>query len=305
MFATTTVPDDLLDLAESQAGVVNVEQARKAGVPLHVIKRLVRDEMWFPIARGVYRIARFEYGWESRAWAGVLIGGTDAMLGGAAAGYLWGLLEIPPETIRVKIPSSRNPTSRGPWVFERCRNLPKAHGKPPRLTLPDAILELSRDEPDKAQRWIGTAMRLHNTSVTSILRAIEQYPSLPGRAVLITMLEDQKRGIDSRLEKEYEHRVERPHGLPRGQRQQRSGRHRIDVSYGSLIVELDGLLGHDGEGRFRDMERDNYQLLRGKVTLRFGWHDVTQRACEVAQQVASVLAFMAQPTEISPCHLCS
>lgn len=304
MHVAATIPSDLLGLAESQAGVVTIEQVRAAGVPLHVIKRLIRDEVWFPISRGVYRIGRFEYGWESRAWAGVLIGGEGAMLGGTAAGYLWDLMDQPPEEIRVKVHFDCRPRNREPWVFQRSRRIAKSHGEPPRLSLPDTLIDLWRDEPDNMARWVGTAVRVHKTSITSILHAVEGYPGLPGRAALITMLEDQKRGVHSRLEKEYEQRVERPHGLPRGERQKRSGKYRIDVCYGKLIVELDGRLGHDGESRFRDMERDNYHLLQGKVTLRFGWHDVTRRACEVSRQVSSVLAFLSQPVETRMCSHC-
>ena len=56
-----------------------------------------------------------------------------------------------------------------------------------------------------------------------------------------------------------------------------------------LVVELDGRLGHDGIGRFRDMYRDNAGVVEGVVTLRYGWHDVTDRPCAMAIQVGDVL----------------
>ncbi|WP_197429858.1 hypothetical protein [Auraticoccus cholistanensis] len=54
------------------------------------------------------------------------------------------------------------------------------------------------------------------------------------------------------------------------------------------MVELDGRF-HEGAGRFRDMRRDNLAMLSGQRTLRFGWPDVTQRPCEAASQVATLL----------------
>ena len=53
----------------------------------------------------------------------------------------------------------------------------------------------------------------------------------------------------------------------------------------AVIVELDGRLGHEGEGRFRDMNRDNQHALLDELTLRYGYFDVSSRACAVAYQV--------------------
>ena len=57
----------------------------------------------------------------------------------------------------------------------------------------------------------------------------------------------------------------------------------------ATIVELDGRLGHDGVGRFRDMDRDNRATLTGAATLRFGWNDVAGDPCRTMRMVAAVL----------------
>jgi hypothetical protein len=64
-----------------------------------------------------------------------------------------------------------------------------------------------------------------------------------------------------------------------------------DVGYDAygLLVELDGRLGHEGAGRFRDMERDNRFVLGGLTTLRYGWFDVVDHPCLVAAQVGQML----------------
>jgi hypothetical protein len=65
-----------------------------------------------------------------------------------------------------------------------------------------------------------------------------------------------------------------------------------DVGYDAyrLLVELDGRAGHEGMGRFRDMNRDNQFALIEWITLRYGWYDVVHRPCVVAFQVAAALA---------------
>jgi hypothetical protein len=110
---------------------------------------------------------------------------------------------------------------------------------------------------------------------------------------LIGMLADVAEGAESPLELRYLRTVERPHGLPRGERQNsRAGlRYTRDVLYGEfgLLMELDGRDGHSDVGRFRDMNRENRHALRDELTLLFGWFDVTARACSVALQVFTVL----------------
>ena len=76
------------------------------------------------------------------------------------------------------------------------------------------------------------------------------------------MLVDVAEGAQSPLELTYLRDVERAHGLPTGSRQVRVAGRRViwvDVDYEeySTRVELDGRLGHQGEGRFRDRRRDN------------------------------------------------
>lgn len=81
------------------------------------------------------------------------------------------------------------------------------------------------------------------------------------------------------------------HGLPKGTRQAACGLYVRDVFYEeyALLAELDGRPGHEGTGAFRDMVGDNWALLAGEVTLRFGWPDVAGDPCGAARLVATVL----------------
>ena len=107
----------------------------------------------------------------------------------------------------------------------------------------------------------------------------------------------------------YLREVERPHGLPVGNRQRsRLGLpYCTDVGYDSyrLLVELDGRDGHEGAGRFRDMRRDNRFAAGGFSTLRFGFFDVVDHPCAVAGQVWAVLAERGHSKSFSHCSRCS
>ena len=122
------------------------------------------------------------------------------------------------------------------------------------------------------------------------------------------MLEDVAEGAESALELLYLREVERPHGLPVGNRQRsRAGLpYCSDVGYDEyqLPVELDGRDGHQGTGRFRDMRRDNRFAARRHTTLRFGFFDVVNRPCAVAGLVWSVLVDRGCPEPFRHCSRC-
>lgn len=111
--------------------------------------------------------------------------------------------------------------------------------------------------------------------------------------------------MHSELERIFRRDVERAHGLPTGRRQIRDEYYCTDVEYlGTLIIELDGRLGHEGLGRFRDMARDNHHLVHGRPTMRYGWPDVTEQPCEVARQIAAVLLRLGWAGPLLSCPRC-
>ena len=118
-------------------------------------------------------------------------------------------------------------------------------------------------------------------------------------------------GVHTVLEYRYLHDVERPHGLPRAERQVRvvrdGGRTEYqDVLYRKYLVavETDGRIAHPAESQWRDMHRDNAAATDGIVTLRYNWSDVTGRPCTVAAEVGAVLAKRGWPGPVRPCGPC-
>jgi very-short-patch-repair endonuclease len=200
-----------------------------------------------------------------------------------------------PDPIEVMVPWGSVLKSRGWWRFVRERpgvRSGRSVGEPPRLTLEDTVLDLTRHASESEVIDLVTrAVQTRRTSPERLLRALQARSRLPHRRLLTGLLADVATGAQSALEVEYLRDVERAHGLPAGERQRSARGTWLDVRYRkfALIVELDGRLGHTGMGRFRDMRRDNAALVDGEATLRYGYHDVHCTGCEVAAEVGTVL----------------
>jgi hypothetical protein len=115
------------------------------------------------------------------------------------------------------------------------------------------------------------------------------------RAEVTCALTEATSGVHSLLEHRYLNGVERAHGLPTGKRQwltRRGSRSQYsDVAYEeySTLVELDGRAAHPEARRWMDIRRDNAHAADGRVTLRYGYAEVSEDNCEVAEEVARTL----------------
>lgn len=239
----------------------------------------------------------------------MLLGGDRASLGEEAAGYLSGLIDSPPELITVLVPKEVRRADRGRWHFVRQvagHRLP-ARGAPPRTAVEDTVLDLcARAGPQDLAGLVSGAVQRRRTTPQRLLRRLDERTRVSQRAVIRELLAEVAEGAETPLEIGYLRDVERAHGLPAGRRQAVRGGDWRDVLYEEfgVVAELDGRLGHEGLGRFRDMDRDNRALLAGEVTLRFGWADVRGDPCRVARLVAEVLRQRGWTGQPHPCDRC-
>ena len=298
----------LQQLAELQAGVVSRAQAEGHGVSARVLARLVEHGHWQRLVPGLFLTRPGAPDFEARAWAGVLLGGDNACLGGATAARLLGLSETEPEVVQVVVPHGRRVAPRAGWEFVQADR--PASGAPPRTSVEDTVLDLcAAARPDDVVGWVTTAVQRRRTTSRRLLHALAGRRRHPHRALLEGLLGDVAEGAQSPIEVRYLRDVERAHGLPAGRRQAPTARRRgwRDVLYEAfgLVVELDGRLGHEGAASFRDMDRDNLALLDGLATLRFGTADLVGRPCEVAHQVGHVLSGRGWTGLVSRCPRCA
>jgi very-short-patch-repair endonuclease len=304
-------PDDVLSTAAQQGGVISAEQLILLGFNLRSAERLVNQRSWQRLATGLYHLGAGEPSWEGLAWGGVFLGGPESRLGFDAAGHLWELVQEPPHSITVLVPHGLSLARRGRWEFRQERagaRSARSPGSPPRTTIEDTVLDLcSRASARDSIGIVTAAVQTQRTTAHRIATCIQSRRRVRHRQLLTDLLSDVTAGAESPLEMRYLRDVERAHGLPRARRQvrSRSGKEVRDMLYEefSTVIELDGRIHIPG--RFRDMRRDNSALLSGRVTLRYGWPDVTDRACAVVWQVATLLAargWAGVPTRCARCE---
>ncbi len=303
-------PADLLALAAAQAGVVSASQAELLGFGRHSRQRLLDHGHWRRLEGSVYLIHPLELNWLGSAWAGILLGGPSSRLSGLAAAHLHGFAE-PPASLDVLVPVTARDRVRPPWVFSREQpgvRSPRSPGDPPRTTVEDTVLDLCDGAAANAVvGWVTQAVGARRTTAARLAQALIGRRRFAGRHFMAEILGDVATGVHSGLELSYLRDVERPHGLPRGDRQNRSrSRHLRDVVYKEfgLVVELDGRLGHEGLGKFRDMARDNLATVSGEISLRYGSGDVGGSPCAVAWQVATVLSMRGRLDPFRRCQNC-
>lgn len=287
---------ELLALAEWQSGVLSTEQVQSFLASRRPVDRLVAEGRWQRLARGLYFVHDQEPPWLAWAWGGILLGGPHARLGGKAAGHLHRLND-PPQQLDVLVPDPVLLAQRGRWRFLRERpgvRSTRSPGEPPRLPLEDAVIDLTEGCTEgEVVDLITRAVQSRRTTTKRLGQCAAGRARLRHRRLLLQLLSAVAEGAESPLELKYLRDVERRHGLPRGERQRRSGHGNYwhDVRYRRyrLLVELDGRLGHDGVEAFRDMDRDNAGVVAGEITLRYGWYDTAERPCAMAFQVAQIL----------------
>lgn len=289
MFPTRAPTPALLELADAQSGLLSCSQVVELGGSEALIRRCVRDGHWHRLTAGILSTTRSP-SWLGWVWAGVLVAGPSAVVGGAAAAHLH---RIGPEPRIIDIWAPDNsPRWRSPWRFHRAWRA--GRGEPARVSLEQATIDVcSAGSPDDVAATLASALGTRRTSPGALRSLALESPTLRHRGLVLSMLEDVGSGAESPLEVRYMRDVERAHGLPTAQRQVRvSSGTRTDVGYLDhlVLVELDGRLGHDGTGAWRDWARDNNHAMSHFTTLRYGWHDVVRRPCDVAWQVGEALA---------------
>lgn len=297
------MPTELVALARLQGGVFTTKQAAQAGITRAVTQRYLDDHVLWSLTRGLYSLSP-DPAWKGLAWGGVLLGGPGAALGRAAAGHELGLCPAP-EIIDVLTP--RNRRDRGPWRFHRTQAINPRGDLPLGEVEQTALAICAAASPSTLFDHLAVAVSSRRTTPQRLLNAALASPNLRHRGLICEALDDVAQGVHSALERRYLRDVEQRHRLPAGARQaQLLASRYFDVTYDDgVVVELDGRLGHDGAGIWRDFERDNANALRGRVTLRFGWKDVAARPCAVAAAVAELLRSRGWDGALARCPACS
>ncbi|GAA1588727.1 type IV toxin-antitoxin system AbiEi family antitoxin domain-containing protein [Kribbella karoonensis] len=295
-------------LIDEQDRVVSRAQLLAAGWSEAQLRKSLRNKRWRTIHPGVYVAHTGGIGYAERLLAALLYAGPEAAWSHYSAAEQLGLIKPDPDRpVYVTIPEYRRVRPQSGLVIRRDEHWAErlAGVAPPRRTPADAVLDIVgiTPSPDKAAAVIAEACQSGRVGAEDLLHALANRRRLRHRGSLRPIIADVVAGSHSLLELRYLRDVERRHGLPRGQRQRAVDGTVTDVHYAGsgLNVELDGRLHLVPHQRWRDLDRDNRATLRTEATLRYGWFDITNRACDAAVQVLQVLRRTNPSLTATPC----
>jgi hypothetical protein len=220
------LPPELRELAAHQCGILTTEQVVRGGLTRSAIAAHLRAGRWQRIHRGVYATFSGEPGRLAILWAAVLSAGPGAVLSHQTAAELAGLTDRVSDLIHVTVPVERRPAKMGGLVIHySARALQARHPArlPPQTRVEETILDLANAARtvDDACAWVFRGLQRRKTTQANLAGAIEHRARMRWRPELSELLTLDAAGLHSILERRYHKDVERPHGLPAGERQRR------------------------------------------------------------------------------------
>lgn len=310
--------DQISQLLRDQDGVVSRRQLHEAGLTPGDLARMLRRRELARVHPGVYVEHTGPLTWQQRAWAGVLFAWPAALTHRSAVRAAEGPGRRSGEDRLIEVTVDRQRHLSGDADGVRIRRMRDFEARvqwnlgPPRVRYDDAIIDVAADAPSDldAVAALADACGSRCTTAARLLRTLAQRPRVPRRTWLENILDDVAQGTCSVLEHGYLDLVERPHGLPTGQRQASHRHHGAtvyrDVDYDGVVVELDGRLFHDSaHARDLDLERDLDAAVSGAETIRLGYGQVFERGCSTAARLGLVLQRQGWPGQAQRCAACA
>jgi hypothetical protein len=295
------IPAAVRRQAREQSGVITRRQAVQAGLSVDKITWMLKRGDWRQVHRGVYATFTGPVGRSAHFWAAVLYAGQGAYLSHETAAEINGLSDDESRAINVTIPASRR-ISAPPGVVihhsSRKAMTWRPPGMPPYTVAEETVIDLVQAAA-AADDVVALVTRGYGRGLLreqQLLHLAQARKKLRWRCELDEIIQVAAGGAHSPLEYRHDRDVQRAHGLPEPVKQDRfrktgggwGFRDRCYPQFGRLVIELDGRRFHPDEQRGKDRERDNQAAVSG-ATLRYGWDDVTRRACETAGQIAEAL----------------
>jgi hypothetical protein len=301
LYVVNSLPRRLMDAAMFQDDVLTAGQLLDGGLTRDTLRSQVDQGNWQRLYRGVYATFSGPPTRSAQLWAAVLAAGPGAMLSHESAAETRRLTDKPAHTIHVTIPWGRRIAPIPGLTLHLSSRTEQALDTvwlPPQTRIEETVLDLASVSArlDDAVAWVTRALGRRLTTQENLRQALGLRKCIRWHRELDELLSADSAGLHSILEYRYDHDVERPHGLPAGERQARFSqdgrtgyRDRLYEAH-RVAVELDGRATHPVEDRWLDIRRDNAAAADGIVTLRYGWLDVTRHPCLVAAEVALALA---------------
>ena len=294
-----------------QDGVVSRRQILELGGTATDIRRMLHRRDLMSIQRGVMvnhtgapTRSQQQHAAVLAAWPAAL--GFESALG----------RPTPDGRVRVVVPTGRNvapiPGVRIQSIVAFDERVDQIQS-PPCVRFAHAAIDVAseRDEAD-AFTVLSDALWTRRTNVDELLGVVAARGRVRNRVLIEQMLRDLRDGTCSVLERGYLQHVERPHGLPRMDRQAKDilGGRTVyrDGEYAAykLAIELDGVAYHRGaRARAADSIRDLETLAaRDEATIRLTHHQVFRESCRSAHLIGQILRRRGWPGHAIRCSTC-
>jgi predicted transcriptional regulator of viral defense system len=274
-----TVEHVLAAIAGRQHGVVTRRQLLEAGISAkEVVVRLRRGTL-IPVHRGVYRVGHRAPNDEATYMAAVLACGTGAVLGGQAAGHLFGIAmrrrapgaEVMAPTERrvagVRVHRARTLDRRDTTVW---RGIPVTTVA---RTLVDLAATLGDEELKRSCHEADVRFRITPAHVDHVL---DRWANAPGSRRLRRVLHGDADVTLSTIERRFRELVV-AEGLPLPQMNRVASARRVDCRWPEhrMTVELDSYTYHRTRHAWeRDRRREREAFARGDSIRRYTRDDI-------------------------------
>jgi putative AbiEi antitoxin of type IV toxin-antitoxin system len=264
-------------LASRSHGVVTRRQLIAAGVSRHEIAERLAIGALLREYRGVYRVGHRAPSVEAHYLAAVFACGPGALLSGAAAAHLWGLIKgaaPPPEVI------TRTEHRLKGVTTHRVRSNDVAgttHRGIPTTTVPFTLIALAAQLPSaELARACHEAEVRYRTTPSQIEAILSRRPRTPGVKKLRAILRGDTKVTLSKLEERFLHLLQE-HDLPLPETNRPASARRVDCRWPThrLTVELDSYRYHHSRHAWEmDRKREREAHARGDDHRRYTYADV-------------------------------
>ncbi|CAI7975558.1 conserved hypothetical protein [Frankia sp. Hr75.2] len=207
------------EIADLQSGVISEHDAMAAGLTRADIRARVADGTWRQPARGVLVTATATPPLAQQAWAALLAGGPNAVLGGSTAAALDGLVGHGDEVVTVLVPPGRRGTPVAGVVFRRTARLAPADVHrarlPPRTAPARSVVDMAEwcSGRDGARAVISDALLQGFVTIEAMRRALARRGPISRRTLIADTLDELNRRTPRMLSLRYK-QLEAAFGLP-------------------------------------------------------------------------------------------